>query len=61
MKATNKIELITDSYEEQQFILARFPDSYWFVEDDNKTRFYICKSKENDVDASMREWNKLNS
>ena len=59
MKATNKIELITDTYEEQQFILSRFPDSFWFVEEENKTRFYICKSKENDVDSAIREWRAL--
>lgn len=60
MKIRKMVEIITDSFEEQQFILSRFPDSFWFVEGDNKTRFYISAMKQNEAIEALNEWKELN-
>ena len=60
MKIRKMVEIITDSFEEQQFILSRFPDSFWFVEGDNKTRFYISALQEGKAIAALNEWKEYN-
>lgn len=59
MKAKKIIRVVTKSYEEQQFILNRFPDSYWVV-DGEKTRFYIDTAYESAVYSSVIEWYERN-
>lgn len=63
MKIRKMVEIITETYEEQQFILSRFPNSFWFVEDDEnnlyKTRFYISELKQTEAVAALNEWRDL--
>ena len=61
MKAKKVIEVTTETYSEQQFILARFPEAFWFVMEDNETRFYISASKEDIVEKTLNEWNERKS
>lgn len=62
MKIRKMVEITTETYEEQQFILSRFPNSFWFVEEDvNKTRFYISELKSSEAISALNEWKDFNS
>jgi len=60
MKAKKVIELVTETYSEQQFILSRFPEAYWNVTGKNRTIFYLPVSKEDLVEKTLKEWNERN-
>ena len=45
MKLNHVIEIVTETYEEQQFILDKFPTAWWEVRSTNETRFYIPKKQ----------------
>ncbi|MFW9871643.1 MAG: hypothetical protein ACFFG0_00985 [Candidatus Thorarchaeota archaeon] len=49
------IEVKTFTHEEQQFILNRFPESFWF-EYDGKIRFYIDEEKIAEVVDAIDEF-----
>lgn len=56
MKLNQMIEIVTNNYEEQQFILDRFPAVWWEVRSTNETRFYVPKSRESEVHAAINEY-----
>ena len=55
MKYKTCCEVLADNYEEEQFLLSRFPDSIWFITEKN-VRFYIDKSHEMEVINAIAEW-----
>jgi hypothetical protein len=60
MKAKNVVQVITETYDEQQFILSRFPESFWFVEEEDRTRFYIPVGRQEEVYKTIIEWHERN-
>lgn len=60
MKHRAVIEVVTNSIEEEQFILNRFPDAVWVALKEEKTLFYIPYYQYNSVKKSVEEWNKKN-
>lgn len=55
MKVKQVIEITAESYIEEQNIMGRFPDSIWIKLDENRTKFYINKNKEKDVEMFLHE------
>lgn len=61
MKAKRVIEVITYSYPEQQYILNRFPESYWVYDEDKSiTRFYIANVNEDVIYKAVLNWHQKN-
>jgi len=60
MKIKHLIEVSTETYEEQQFILDRFPGVWWQVRDVNNTRFYIPQSQGKRLQEAINEYEELN-
>ena len=63
MKIKNAIKITTESYEEQQFILKRFPTAWWVEPEgllDGKliTVFYVDSRYTNEATEALREWTK---
>ena len=56
MKYQRKIEIVTESYDEEQFILNKFPEAWWQVIDSDKTRFLVPVSKEHLVQEAYDEY-----
>ena len=56
MKYQRMVEIVTVTYEEQQFILNRFPDAWWYVVDVNTTKFYVPVSKEHLVQEAYNDF-----
>lgn len=56
MKIRKMIEILTENYDEQQFVLERFPNAWWSVLDSNNTKFFVPENKINYVLESMRIW-----
>ena len=55
MKYKPCYEVIADNYQEEQFILNRFPDAIWFITD-NHVKFYIPKSAKNELVEAIGAW-----
>jgi len=55
MKSRSVIEIETETYEEEQFILARFPHTAWIKLSEN-TRFYVPTDQLTKVAEVMAEW-----
>ena len=55
MKFKKMIALQSESYEEEQFILNKFPDSVW-INLDGGTTFYVPESKINEALHVLKEW-----
>lgn len=55
MKLRRVIEVRTYDYNEQQFILSRFPESLWFEIDGNYV-FYIDEEKISEVVDTVDEY-----
>ena len=55
MKYKMCYEVVADNYVEEQFLLSRFPDSIWFITENN-TRFYISKKYKNELVDAIGEW-----
>jgi hypothetical protein len=60
MKTTKLIQIIVDNYDEQQYLLSNFPEAYWFIDIEEKTRFQLPASMENDINIVLNEWQKKN-
>jgi hypothetical protein len=63
MKYKAVIEIITESYEEEQFILNRFPNSVWISPagiSNKKTLFYLPYQQYDEVKNTIEEWEKRN-
>jgi len=52
------IEIVTESYEEEQFILNRFPEAWWIPQGkgENGIIFYLPVSKEYKVQEAYNEY-----
>jgi hypothetical protein len=59
MKVKQVIEITAESYLEEQNIMGRFPDAIWIKLDENRTKFYINKDKERDVEMFLQEMKKF--
>lgn len=60
MKHKQVIELVAETYEEEQFILNRFPDAYWYPSNaQGNTVFYISVENKNDVEKVVDEYNRI--
>jgi hypothetical protein len=59
MKVKQVIEIMAESYLEEQNIMGRFPDAIWIKLDENRTKFYINKDKERDVEMFLQEMKKF--
>lgn len=59
MKYKTVIEVITESYAEEQYILSKFPNASWipYIE---KIIFYIPYSQYSEVVRALYEWKEQN-
>ena len=55
MKYKTCYEVIADSYEEEQFIIKRFPEALWFITDSH-VKIYIPKSAKNELVEAISQW-----
>ena len=58
MKYKKMVEIIAESYEEEQFLLTRFPDAWWGHRD-NLTSFYVPESRLVDVKNIVNEYKEM--
>ena len=56
MEIQNKIHITTETYEEQQYVLARFPDALWLALTDTCTHFFIDVEHYDEAWEAMKEW-----
>jgi len=56
MKVKRVVEVTTSSYQEEQFILSRFPESLWFPFYE-KRKFYIDEDRFQEVVDAVEEFN----
>lgn len=49
MKVRHMIEITAETYNEEQEVLERFPDSIWIKLNENRTKFYIKKDQDSEV------------
>jgi hypothetical protein len=56
MKFKKMIDIMAESYEEEQFLLVKFPEVWW---DDRSgvTHFYVEEMRINEVLEVLSEWN----
>lgn len=59
MKMRAVVELTAESYDEEQFLLNKFPGVWWELRD-NKTVFYIEYPRYHEVRSAIEEWEKIN-
>ena len=55
MKYQRVVEIISESYEEEQFLQREFPEA-WFVIREDKVYFYVPVSKEYEVQEAYRQY-----
>jgi len=55
MKYKTCYEVIAENYEEEQFLLHRFPGSIWFITDKH-VKFFIPKQDKQKIIESIGEW-----
>jgi hypothetical protein len=60
MRLKSKLEIETEDYNEQQFILNRFPQAVWVVIDENRTKFYIPYELYSEAKSTIKEWETKN-
>jgi Ni,Fe-hydrogenase I cytochrome b subunit len=63
MKVRKVIEITTENYEEQSFILTKFPKAWWNVIGPNVVKFYLPLTNESDmhiVESVLQEWRDFN-
>jgi hypothetical protein len=62
MKHKIVIEIITENYAEQQFILSRFPEAFWRVPVGERTIFHLPYEKDvnEKVRRTLQEWEMKN-
>jgi hypothetical protein len=61
MKHKLVIEIITESYEEEQYILMKFPESWWYSANPREgyTVFYLPAANEEKVQEAITEWKEM--
>lgn len=60
MKHRAVIEVETNSIEEEQFILNRFPSAKWIALREERTLFYIPYHEYTNVKKTVNEWREKN-
>ena len=60
MKQKSVIQITTESYEEEQHILSKFPEAVWISLKPGKTLFHLPFSQYNEVVTTIDEWEKQN-
>jgi hypothetical protein len=55
MKQKEVIELKSESYMEEQFLLDRFPSAVW-LNSGSSTTFYLLIEEKDSVMKAMKEW-----
>ena len=60
MKLKSVLEITTDSYVEQQYILTKFPQARWLTLDESLTKFYVPYELYSEVKNVITEWEKNN-
>ena len=55
MKYKTCYEVIAENYEEEQFLLNRFPDSIWFITEKH-VKFFIPKQDKQKIVEAVGEW-----
>jgi hypothetical protein len=58
MKYNRVVEIIAESYEEEQFLQRAFPEAYFIIRNE-KVYFYLPGSKESQVQAVINEYKEL--
>jgi len=58
MKQSHVIEIVTESYEEEQYILHRFPDAWWYSRGSNIV-FVLPVSEKNEITEAIEDYEKL--
>ena len=56
MKYQRKVEIVTETYDEQQFIFNKFPEAWWNLVDDKNTIFLVPVAKEQLVQEAYNEF-----
>ena len=57
MKHKSVIQIITESYEEEQFILGKFPEAWWTTTQKvGHTTFYVSELREGEVKEAINEY-----
>jgi hypothetical protein len=59
MRYRKCFEIETNTNEEQQFVLTKFPSSVW-IQLEDKIRFYIPHTYKDEVIQSILEWKEKN-
>jgi len=59
MKVKKSVKIIADSYEEEQFLMEKFPDAWWDASNWEKTIFYLPRAKEKEAKEALKEFKKL--
>lgn len=59
MKYRAVVEVETNSIEEEQFVLNRFPSALWIALE-KRTKFYIPYHEYNEVKKTVNEWREHN-
>jgi len=54
------IQIKTETYNEQQYIMSRFPSAKWIALEENKVMFYVSYGEYNKVKEVINEWEKSN-
>lgn len=58
MKYKRVFEVRAESYEEEQFMLLKFPGSIWFI-CEGHTKFYLPEEEKKDVLLALKEWRQI--
>lgn len=58
MKCRRVVEIVTESYEEEQFILAKFPGMWWETRGPN-TVFYTTEDRLDEINEAVNEYERL--
>jgi hypothetical protein len=58
MKCRRVVEILTESYEEQQFILEKFPGLWWEMRGEN-TVFYTTEERLEEINIAISEYERM--
>ena len=58
MRQRAVIEIVAENYDEEQFLLKKFPDAVW-LKIDEETRFFVPSRNIKEVGRALREFKNL--
>ena len=58
MKCRRVVEILTETYDEQQFILEKFPGLWWEMRGTNAV-FYTTEERLNEINAVINEYERI--